>query len=404
MKYDFETHIDRLNTDAVAYNVDHYIQSNWPGCHIKDGIDPIAMWIADMSFATAPSIVDAIKQRLDHPLFGYFTVPDAYYDSIIDWYGSHHGVTNLKKENIGYENGVLGGLLCAMRVLCSPGDKVLVHSPTYVGFSGSLSTVGYKMVLSPLTLDQDHIYRMDFEDMETKLSAGDIHVAIMCNPHNPTGRVWEKWELEKACALFEKYDVTVICDEIWSDLILPHASHTPLFTVSDYARNHSVTLCAPSKTFSLAGLVGAYHLCFDKRLNQRMKKESDNTHYNSINLLSMYASIGAYSPVGSEWLDQLLQVLDTNVNVAMDYVQHRFHGVSASRPQGTYMLFIDCSEYCKNHGIDIDTLQRKGIENGVLWQDGRNFHGPCHIRMNLALPTTRLKEAFERLANDVFVD
>lgn len=404
MKYDFSTHINRLNTDAVAYDVNHYIQSSWPGSSIKEGIDPIAMWIADMSFPTAPSVVEAIKNRLDHPLFGYFTVPDAYYDSIIDWYEKRHGVHDLKKENIGYENGVIGGLLCAMRVLCSAGDKVLVHSPTYVGFSGSLNGVGYKMVLSELKQDDNHVYRMDFDDMEAKLAGGDIHVAIMCNPHNPTGRVWEKWELEKACALYEKYGVTIICDEIWSDLILPHHTHTPLFTVSKYARNHSITLCAPSKTFSLAGLVGAYHLCFNPRLNQRLAKESANTNYNSINLLSMYASIGAYSANGSEWLDQLLTVLDENITVAMDYVNHRFHGVKASRPEGTYMLFIDCTDYCHDHGIDIDTLQRRGIENGVLWQDGRNFHGPCHIRMNLALPTDRLKEAFERLANDVFVE
>lgn len=404
MKFDFETIINRIGTDAKAYGVDQYIQSNWPGVAIKDGIDPIAMWIADMSFATSPSVVKAIQDRLEHPLFGYFNPPDAYYDSIIEWYAKRHHVIGLTKADIGYENGVLGGLLCAMRVLCSAGDKVLLHSPTYVGFTGSLGSVGYDMVLSPLIQDEQGIYRMDYGDMEAKLKQGDIHVAVMCNPHNPTGRVWEQWELEKAAALFEKYHVYVICDEIWSDLVLNGYTHTPWISVNDYTKYHSLTLAAPSKTFSLAGLVGAYHICFDKLMQSRLAKESANTHYNSMNLLSMYASIGAYSQTGSDWVDQLVDVLSHNVDVAMDYVQHRFSGVKASRPQGTYMLFLDCEDYCHNHGITIDQLQRKGIENGVLWQDGRKFHGPYHIRMNLALPTSRLQEAFDRLANDVFVD
>ena len=404
MKFDFETIIDRTNTDSVAYGIDRYIEASWPGVKVKDGIDPIAMWIADMSFATAPSVVETIEKRLRHPLFGYFSAPDEYYDSIIRWYKIRHHYDGLTKENIGYENGVLGGLLTAMRVLCSDGDKVLLHSPTYVGFSGALGNVGYKMVLSDLKLDENNIYRMDFDDMEEKLSQGDIHVAIMCNPHNPSGRVWEKWELEKACALFEKYNVYIICDEIWSDLILPGYQHTPLFTVSEYAKTHSVTLCAPSKTFSLAGLVGAYHICFDQWMNARMAKESSNTHYNSMNLLSMYASIGAYTDTGAQWLDQLLTVIDENVNVALDYVHHRLSGVKVSKPQGTYMFFMDCEDYCKSHDIDIDTVQRRGIEHGVIWQDGRNFHGPYHIRLNLALPTALLKEALQRLVNDVFVD
>ena len=168
----------------------------------REGFDVIPMWIADMNFPVVPTIQEAMVNRAAQPTFGYFEPTEAYYDAIIRWQETHNGVTGLKREHIGYENGVLGGVVTAMNVYCSRGDKVLVHSPTYVGFTHCLENNGYDNVHSPLKKDENGIWRMDYEDMEEKIRAQKIHAAILCSPHNPTGRVWEKWELEKAMGMF----------------------------------------------------------------------------------------------------------------------------------------------------------------------------------------------------------
>lgn len=355
-----------------------------------------------MNFATVPTVQEAIIERVKHPAFGYFLPSDAYYDAIIDWQTRRNGVTGLTKECIGYENGVLGGLISALNTLCSRGDKILVHAPTYVGFTHSLEDNGYDIVHSFLKKDADGVWRMDYEDMEEKLRDQHIHAAILCSPHNPTGRVWERWELEKAMALFKKYDVYVVSDEIWSDLTLEDHKHLPTQMVNDDARMRTVALYAPSKTFNLAGLIGSYHIIYNPWLRDRVCRESQNPHYNSMNVLSMHALIGAYREEGHVWVDELRQILSDNVNYAVDYIRSHFDGVRVSKPQGTYMLFIDCSEWCERHHTTIDALEIAGIEIGVIWQDGRAFHGENCIRMNLALPHSLIVEAFDRLDKYVF--
>ena len=368
----------------------------------RDGFDVIPMWIADMNFATCPTIPQAVIRRAQHPLYGYFAPTDDYYDGIIRWQEQRNGVTGLTREHIGYENGVLGGVISALNVLCSRGDKVLVHSPTYIGFTNSLTNNGYRMVHSPLVLDGDNVWRMDFEDMEKKMVDEHIHAAIFCAPHNPCGRVWERWEIERFMELCKKHGVYVISDEIWSDIILEGHRHIPTQSVSEDARTRTVALYAPSKTFNLAGLVGSYHIVYDPWLRERMDKESSLCHYNEMNVLSMHALIGAYQPEGHVWVDELRQVLTQNVDYAYGYITSHFQGVELSRPQGTYMLFLDCTGWCREHGRTIDQLLQAGWDVGVAWQDGRLFRGPCHIRMNLALPLSRVQEAMERLSKYVF--
>ena len=202
--------------------------------------------------------------------------------------------------------------------------------------------------------------------------------------------------------LYKKHDVFVVSDEIWSDIILADNRHIPTQSVSEDARNRTAAIYAPSKTFNLAGLVGSYHIIYNKWLRERVEKESSLSHYNNMNVLSMHALIGAYKPEGRAWLEELRQVLTGNVNYACEYIQKHFQGIRVSKPQGTYMLFLDCTEWCKAHGKTIDELLRSGAEVGVIWQDGRPFHGPCHIRMNLALPLSRVQEAFSRLDKYVF--
>lgn len=399
MKYDFTSIMDRHGKDAIA--VDGLGTGFAPDLP-RDGFDIIPMWVADMNFPTVPTIPEAIIERAKHPAFGYFQATDEYYDSIIQWQATRNGVTGLTKEAIGYENGVLGGVISALTAFAAPGDGVLLHSPTYIGFTMSINNNGYKIVHSPLKKDENGIWWMDYEDMDAKLKAEKIHVAVFCSPHNPCGRVWERWELEKAMGVYKANDCIVISDEIWSDIILEGYKHTPTQSASDWARQNTVAVYAPSKTFNLAGLVGSYHIIYNKYLRDRVVAKSSKPHYNDMNVLSMHALIGAYKPEGYEWVDELRQVITGNVDYACEYIRTHFEGVEVSRPQGTYMLFLDCTQWCEKHGKTIDELEKAGWDVGVAWQDGRMFHGPCAIRMNLALPLSRVKEAFDRLDKYVF--
>ena len=225
---------------------------------------------------------------------------------------------------------------------------------------------------------------------------------MFCSPHNPCGRVWERWEIERAMELYRKYDCLVVSDEIWSDIILDGNKHIPTQSVSEDARQRTVALYAPTKTFSLAGLVGSYHVIYNPYLRDRVTAQTRQTHYNGMNVLSMHALIGAYSEQGEAWVNELQQVLSKNVAWACDYIDEHFEGVNVTRPQGTYMLFPDCTEWCRAHDKTIDDVLHAGWDVGVAWQDGRMFHGPCSVRMNLALPLSRVQEAFRRLDEYVF--
>ena len=224
MKYDFTTLPDRHGRDAIA--VDGLGKGFAPDAP-RPGFDAIPMWVADMNFVCLPTIQQAVIERVQHPAFGYFDPTPEYYDSIIRWQSVRNGVTGLTAEAIGYENGVLGGVISALNCVCSRGDKVLVHSPTYIGFTHCLTDNGYDIVHSPLVQDEADVWRMDYADMEKHLAEEHIHAAILCSPHNPCGRVWERWELEKAMELYKKYNVYVVSDEIWSDIIPPATGTSP---------------------------------------------------------------------------------------------------------------------------------------------------------------------------------
>ena len=399
MKYDFTTIMDRHGKDAIA--VDGIGMAGKPELP-DEGFDVIPMWIADMNFPTVPSVQEEIIKRVNHPAFGYFAPSEEYYQSIIDWQNKRNGVTGLLPEHIGYENGVLGGLLSALTAYASPGDAVLVHSPTYIGFTHCLNNNGFYIVHSPLVKDEDGIWRMDYRDMEEKIKQNHIHVAIFCSPHNPCGRVWQLDEIQKAMEVYERNDVVVISDEIWSDIILEGYKHIPTQSVNAWAHENVVALYAPSKTFNLAGLVGAYHIIYNQTLHDRIHSKASKSHYNNMNVLSMHALIGAYKPEGHAWLEELREVITSNVNYAVEYIRENFEGVELMRPEGTYMLFIDCEKWCKQHAKTIEEVEKAGYRVGVAWQDGRMFHGPYSIRMNLALPLSRVQEAFKRLDQYVF--
>ena len=400
-EFDFTTIMDRHEKDAIAVDGLGTAPGFTPDAP-REGFDAIPMWVADMNFPTVPAAVRKMIERAQHPAFGYYSISPEYYDAVINWQADRNNVKGLTADEIGYENGVLGGVVSALRAFTVPGEAVLMHSPTYIGFTRCIEDSGRKIILSDLQKDAGGIWRMDYEDMDRKLKKNHIHLAVFCSPHNPTGRVWEREELEQAMEVFRRNDCVVISDEIWSDLLLNGNRHIPTQSVSEDARARTIAFYAPSKTFNLAGLIGSYRIVYDALLKDRMRVSADATHYNSMNVLSMHALIGCYSQEGRRWVDELRTVLSKNVNYAADHIEQFYEGITLSKPQGTYMLYLDCETYCCKKGITLDTLLKVGWDVGVAWQDGRPFHGPYAIRMNLASPFSRIEEAFERLDQYVF--
>lgn len=399
MEFDFTTILDRKGKDALAVDIIPY-----PGVQVEDGLRPIPMWVADMSFPTAPSIVEAVKARLDHPNFGYFLLPDSYFDAIKNWQKTRHGVEGLTKEHIGYENGVLGGVSAAIRSLTNEGDPILVHSPTYVGFLHVLHDLGRRVVTSSLKRDEAGVWRMDYADMEQKIKENGIRLVIFCSPHNPCGRVWEREEIERAMAVYRDCGCTVLSDEIWADLTFADHKHIPTQSVNADAKNRTIAFYAPSKTFSLAGLIGSYHIIFNEELRKIVTDCGKATFYNSCNVLSLHALLGAYSDAGARWLDELRAVLYGNLCYVKYFMENRFPGVSMFLPEGTYMLFLNCKAWCEAHGVTMDELLKRGVRAGVIWQNGADFGDPDCIRLNVALPFSLVEEAMKRLEERVFID
>ena len=399
--FDFTSYTERKGSSCYAVDSPG-MGPGVPGAP-DPGFDVIPMWVADMSFPVFPGITDAVRERMAHPFFGYFFLRDAWYDAILSWHAARYGTQGLARDMLGYENGVLGGVASALEAFCGEGSReVLVHSPTYIGFRNLLKNAGFTIVESPLARDADGVWRMDLADMEEKLSRGTVSAAILCSPQNPCGRVWTREELEAAYEVFARYDVGVVSDEIWSDIVLDGNRHIPSIAVSEDARMRTAAFYAPSKTFNLAGLVGSYHVIPDPDLRSRVERISRATDYNNLNVLSVEALIGAYTPEGARWTDELRKVLSTNVTRMCGYLRAACPEAVFSSPEGTYMLFLDMERYCEKKGMTIDALLHSGWRVGVTWQDGRPFGGTHTIRMNLALPPVRLEEAIRRMEKYVF--
>ena len=403
MTYDFTTLMDRRHKDAIAVDMPFASGGGFAPTAPKEGFDLIPMWVADMNFPTCPAIQRAVIERVQHPAFGYFQPTEAYYNAIVGWQADRNGVTGLTAEHIGYENGVLGCVASALQAFTAPGEKVLLHSPTYVGFTHTLEDTGRTAELSPLVQDTRGVWRMDYEDMDRRLKENHIHLAIFCSPHNPCGRVWERWEIEKAMEVYAANRCVVVSDEIWSDILLNGHRHIPTQSVSEDARRRTIAVYAPSKTFNLAGLIGSYHIVYDPYLRDRLDRQSACCHYNSMNVLSMHALIGAYTPEGRVWVDELCETLSGNLNYAWQFMRDHFDGVTAAMPEGTYMMYLHCEEYCRRTGRTMAELLQAAWDVGVACQDGRPFHDPWAIRMNFAVPRSRVEQAMDRLKRYVFI-
>lgn len=401
MKYDFDTVFERKGHDAAAFDAIGSARKDAPSAPM-DGFSVIPMWIADMNFRTCPSVKKAIIERAEYDTMGYFSPYDTYYNAIIQWHNARKPVDGLEPVHIAYHNGVLGGVISALNVLCSRGDPVLVNAPTYAGFINCLKANGYNIIPSFLRLNNGDTWQIDFDDMEKKIKDNNIHVFILCSPHNPCGRVWTGEELIRILDICRKYEVYVISDEIWSDIIMPGHRHIPTQSVNEYARERTIALYAPTKTFNTAGLVGSYSIVFNKFLRDRLERESELCSYNEMNVLSMHALMGAYSPDGSAWTDELIHVLDKNATDVVNFFRNDISDIKVAKPEGTYMLLVDCTDYCASHSLTISDVIKAGWNVGLAWADGRFFNAPCHLRLNVALPQTLLNEAMKRMQEYVF--
>lgn len=401
MKYDFTQILDRKGKESRSY--DSLGKKGNPSLP-KEGFDPIPLFVADMDFAVAPSIQEALEKRIQHPIYGYFDVPDKFKETIIDWHEKTRGVTDLKPEYIGYENDVLGGLVSSLRALNKPGDKILLHAPTYIGFIEIINNLGYEVVTSELVKDDQGIFRMNFQDMDKKIKENNIKTLIICSPHNPMGRVWEKSELKQMSPILEENKVTVIADEIWSEIMINGHKHVPTQEGSDYLKNNTIALYSPNKGFNLAGLTISYHIIYNKDLRDKVTTRGLHTYYNLLNTLSLHALYGAYSHEGYKWLQELKEILSENINHVNDYFQENFPSIDVTVPQGTYIMMFELDKWLQDHNSDLDSILQKGYDYGIGWSDARPYNYPNGIKVNLALPRIRIDEFLNRLSKYVLVD
>ena len=392
-KYDFESVVDRRGLDAVKWDVIPI-----PGATVKEGFSHIPMWVADMDFPTAPSVLAAIQARLmASQSFGYYNLEGTgYHDAVMKWQKERNNVDIGNKDYISYENSVLGGVANIINSYTEVGDPILLHSPTYIGFTNTVNSAKRKIILSEMKKDAEGTYRIDYEDCEKKIVENNIKVAVFCSPHNPTGRVWDKEEIAEFVDVCVKHNVKIASDEIWSDFIMGDKKHIATQSVSEAARQNVAAFYAPSKTFNLAGLVGAYSIIYNDEMREQCRTRAGMTHYNLPNILSAYALVGGYTG-GTEYVEELIKVIKKNQEHAYEVIQTWGGLVETQKPQGTYVMFLDFTKYCEARGKTLDQVLERCVSVGVICQDGRPFHGPCHSRFNFACPNASVVEAFARL-------
>lgn len=383
-KDSFNEGVNRLGTNAVKY--DKYKEN-----FNTNEDDIIPMWIADMDFKTCDEITKALQNKLSTGNLGYDTV-DGYYESVVKWMRNRHNV-DINVEDVVYTPGVVTAINFLLKILIKENDKVLVQSPVYHSFFRVLNENKCDIVQSELFI-KDNRYEIDFDEFENKISTG-VKVLILCNPHNPIGRVWTKEELERIVEICESYKVFIISDEIHSDLVFKGYKHTSLTTVAPYYKDNIVTLTAPSKTFNLAGLYVSNAIITDEKLRSRYKELFSTTP----NVLGAEALIAAYNK-GETWLEELLEYIESNYNYVLKFVNENVPKIKVIKQEGTFLTWLDCREL----GLSDEELERFFLEEAKLaLSTGTAFGkgGSGFMRMNIGCPISTVKEALERLKNAV---
>lgn len=384
MKYDFDTQILRRGTDSYK----------WDSAKSED---VLPMWVADMDFRTAPAIVDALERRVKHGIFGYTRVPDSYYKAVTDWFARRHGWT-IDREWIIYTSGVVPAISAVIKALTVPGDKVVVQTPVYNCFFSSIRNNGCEIVTSPL-LHTGNTFAMDYDDLEKKVADPKVKALLLCNPHNPAGRVWRREELVRLGEICIRHGVTVISDEIHCELVFPEHSYTPFASISDEFLQHSVTCISPSKAFNIAGLQIANIVCADAFLRAKIDRAINDNEVCDVNPFGVIATQAAYNE-GEEWLEQLLEYLYANYRYMQQFCREHLSDFPITVLEGTYLVWMDCRVL----DIPSETLEQRLVDEAGLWLNAGTMYGAegeGFMRWNIACPRAMLTKGLKRFADFV---
>lgn len=351
-----------------------------------------------MDFRTAPAVVKALERRVKHGIFGYVKVPDEYYQAVTNWFARRHG-WQFPKEWMIYTSGVVPALSAIIKALTEPGDDIVVQTPVYNCFFSSIRNNGCRIVSSPLIYD-GRTYRMDFEDLETKTADPNVKAMLLCNPHNPAGRVWTRDELVRLGEICRRNHVTVISDEIHCELVFPGHTYLPFASISDQHLWNSVTCISPSKSFNMAGLQIANIIARDDALRQRIDRAININEVCDVNPFGVEATIAAYNQ-GEEWLMQLLGYLQGNYETLCEFFGKYLPQIAVTELEGTYLVWTDCRKL----GLSSDVLQSRLLAEAGVWLNSGTMYGAegeGFMRWNIACPRSVLAQAMERFRD--FVD
>lgn len=381
MKYDFDELVDRRGTGCVKWD-----ESPNP--------DVIPLWVADMDFKAAPAIQEAIRKRAEHGVFGYAHVGDDYYEAVISWFQRRHNWT-IHREEILYTTGVVPAMSVAIKALTMPGEKVLILSPDYNCFFSSVRNNGCE-VLETVLRRTGNTFEVDFEDFEAKCGDEKTTVFLLCNPHNPCGRVWSKAELERMNDICMKYGVKVVSDEIHCELVMPGYQFQPFAAVSEACRQNSVILNSPSKSFNIAGLQAANIICAKPEWRRRLDRAININEVCDLNPFGPVALIAAYNE-SEDWIDALNEHLWGNYQALCTFAAEHFPKWKICRLEGTYLPWIDITAI----GLSAQDYCDHLLNEAKVWVNPGTMYGPVsgegYIRMNIACPRSRLLEALERI-------
>ena len=379
MKYDFDTPVDRRGTNSLKWDV-------------PEGELP--MWVADMDFRTAPVVVEALRKRLENGVFGYSVVPAKWYDAYIDWWKRRHAFA-MRPEWLIFCTGVVPAITCAVKRLTNVGDNVLVQTPVYDIFFHSIENGGRHVLENRLLYDGEK-YEMDFADLEEKLAHPLTTLMILCNPHNPVGKIWSREQLARVGELCKKHHVTVLSDEIHCDLTKPGIGYVPFAAASKTCAEISVTCLAASKAFNLAGLQSAAVVVCEEGLRQKMNRGLNSDEIAEPGCFAVDGVVAALCK-GEEWLEELRAYLFANKEFAVSYLKERCPKLRVVDSEATYLLWIDCSAYTKNTSDFCEWLRR---EKKLFITEGGQYrgNGASFVRINLACPRAQVAKGLERFA------
>jgi len=381
MNFDFDKSVNRRGTNCYK----------WDEPHIDD---IIPMWVADMDFPVAPVIQDAINRRVAHGVFGYTIVPDRYHQAIDGWFVRHHNF-HIEKEWMLYTTGVVPALSAVIKAMTQPGDKVILQTPVYNCFFSSVKNNGCEVVENPLIHDNDG-WRMDYDDLEKKVSDDAVKLLILCNPHNPVGRVWTAEEMLRLNDICMRHGVTVVADEIHCGIIMEGYKYIPFASLSQETLNNSITCNSASKSFNIAGLQCAYIFSNNESTRKAIDRAININEICDLNPIGIEAQTAAYNE-GDEWLQELNKYIGKNYATLKKFFEENMPKVKISSLEGTYLVWADVSAL----GVGSDELTRQLEEEGHVKVSSGTIYGKTtgegYIRINIACPQTQLQEALNRM-------